>query len=194
MSVELKQYQVEGMRQTVKTWISWRPTMHHTEQSLTNILTGELRELRVAKEQKRSIREITSEVGDVFFSTLAPDNGTGQFIPYYKAIFDYCDLSGIKPSRLFAETLDKNNANYPVYFFQRTSPFENPQDAISCLRVLRFNIGSIVGIKSAWREVEQIINKLPFMDAYDVTGQFRKFIKDKLTDILKGKKTNRFYR
>lgn len=190
MTAELDHRDLEDMRQDVKAWISWKPTLVHTQQSLQRILAGELAELRDAQAQHRPIPEITSEVGDVFFSTLTLDDGKGKFNSCYEAISEYCELAGINLRSLFEQTRNKNDINYPLYFFQRTSPFTEAQDAVTCLRVFRASEKTLSALQSNWRDFEKSLSELPFMDAYDVTRKFRNFVKSWLIRILKKNKTS----
>src|SRR3989304_2146488 len=118
MTAEREFLKIPEMRQDVRTWIDWRPTMHHTSQSLVNILRDELTELHEAKVQARPDSEIKLEVGDVLFSTLALDTGAGEFTKHYQAISKYCSLEGTSMTKLYKEIKFKNDVNYPIYFFQ----------------------------------------------------------------------------
>jgi len=190
MTIESELRGIQDMRETVHTWIAWRPTIHHTPESLTGILNDELTELREAVTMNRPQAEITAEVGDVLFSTLALDTGHGKYKSHYSTIARYCKLSGTSFKKLFDDTNFKNEVNYPIYLFHRPSPFINSSDAISCLRVLRKIDKDPGQLVHRWVDSKSLLHQLPFMDAYEVSHLFRNFVKDSIIKIKQDKKTD----
>ena len=157
---------IDEMRQAVSEWITFRPTIKHTDQSLSDIFGSEINELEQALSENTSLDSISLEVGDVLFSTLAINSRDGSPDKHqllYDSVAEYCRVCGSDMIDLFEKTLYKNEVNYPVTFFNEMTPFANPKDAMSCLRILRkANGDSPEKLDEHWAISDRQINDTPF--------------------------------
>lgn len=175
------------MRQVAHDWVIYRPTIKHTHESIRTILKNELDELHLAT-LNHTESEITSEIGDVFFTMLAIDDGqTHEFDSDYKFFAEYAESVGLNLITLFKATHHKNQVNYPITFFNQMSPFIDVNDAFSCLRILRKATGHDIEILNlVWLQLDIEINqKQPcFFDRGHSHYIFRDFIKRYLNTIF----------
>jgi NTP pyrophosphatase (non-canonical NTP hydrolase) len=186
MNEREKPQTIEDMRQSAHLWVKNRPTFKHTQQSLTRVLSAEIDELQEALKLGRAESALDLEVGDVFFALLALDNDTeSEHGQLYTILDGYCDARGISKDKLFERILFKNNGNYPWVFFNEMTPFMDPADAMSCLRIIRRTIHDSMEMDAFWGRLDQELNELPFFDGWVATGKFRGFVKRKLTNISK---------
>ena len=177
---------LQEMRQIAHEWIQNRPTIVHTSQSLAELLDSEIKELREAISKGKSLEDISLEVGDVFFSVLAMDDGKmPKSDQVYSAITTYCEICGFDLIHLFKNVHYKNRVNYPVTFFNEMSPFIKPGDAITCLRVLRNTFGNPETLDMIWADSDTVIQGGPFFDGWVAIGKFRGFIKNTLKQVAK---------
>lgn len=115
--------------------------------------------------------------------------GYGQIDHIYSLIFGLANKKMLDIKSLFDKTLDKNSINYPFIFFNEMTPFVNPSNAISALRILR-NASKNVPEKlnEFWVHSErQIYDNQPFFDGWVSTGKLRSMIKSRLTEIYNSK-------
>jgi hypothetical protein len=175
MSIEFSDPKdLDQMRLDVHEWISDRPTIKHTNRSLLGILRSEVSELKEALNEHKPIPEISLEIGDVLFSTLALDNGAATICkPVYSAISKYCEVTGISLDKLYKDTWEKNSTNYNPLFFNEMSPFMSPKDAMKCLRIIRNHYGDYQQVDKVWSDYDAQTNE-PFFDGYVSTGKFRR--------------------
>jgi hypothetical protein len=149
---------LDEMRQIAHEWIRNRPTIVHTTQSLAELVDSEVKELREAVSEGKPLADISLEVGDVFFSVLATDDGKiNKADSVYSAVSKYCQICDFDLIHLFKETHYKNRVNYPMTFFNDMSPFIKPKDAIACLRVLRKATGTPVALDQKWADSDREI-------------------------------------
>jgi NTP pyrophosphatase (non-canonical NTP hydrolase) len=177
---------IDEMRQEVAEWIENRPTIKHTQESLFGLMYGEVNELNRAIIEGESKDRITSEVGDVFFSLLAIETMTGpKYSEQFANISKYCKENKITLSDLFNKTWYKNNANYTVVLFNEMSPFADPKNAISCLRILRHAINeNPKTLNEFWQYTEHLVfDGTSFFDGYVAIGKLRGAIKSRLKNI-----------
>ena len=177
---------LDEMRQIAHDWLDHRPTIAHTRETLRDILRGELGELYRAIVDRKDEPEITMEAGDVLFSMLAIDDASHEFDRDYKFFTKYAESLGSNIVELFKKVHYKNRVNYPITFFNQMSPFINPADAISCLRILRSaNRNDPAELDDLWFASDSFVNDNQpcFFDRGHSNYLFRKFIKTSLNSI-----------
>jgi len=112
--------------------------------------------------------------------------GYTQIDLIYSLVFEMCNQRQIDPGKLFNIVHDKNSINYPWPFFNEMTPFWNPKDAMSSLRIIRkAHENNPQKLDQTWANMDdEICAATPcFFDGWVATKTLRDFVKKTLDSI-----------